>query len=112
MIITLALVPLKTMVRKNALIGSEGGIIGLGGIPLVTLLLPTSIQGLTKLFSLMKEVRRPLVSKMISRLVYMDAYPSITSVPTTNALVILLANKILVICTPLTDHGAHESDKA
>ena len=111
MIITLALVPLKTLIRKNALIGSEGGIIRLGGIPLVTLLLPTSIQGLTKLFSLVSKVRRPLVSKMISRLVYMDAYPSITSVPTTNALVILLANKILVICTPLTDDRAHESNE-
>ena len=43
MIITLALVPLKTLVRKNALIGSEGGVIGLGGIPLVALLLPSGV---------------------------------------------------------------------
>ena len=111
-IIVLALIPLKALIGKEALTGSEGDKQGLGGIPLVALLLPTSIQGLTKLFSLMKEVRRPLVSKMISRSVIMDTYPCVTLVPTTNALVILLANKILVICTPLTDHGAHKSDKA
>ena len=107
LIISLALTPLKVTVRKKSTDGSGGGKVRHGGIPLIALLLPTSIQSMTKLFSLVSKIRGTLVSMMTSRLATMDAYPSITLVPTTNALVIIFINKIFVVCTPLADNRTY-----
>ena len=79
---SMALVPPKAIIMRthNAFFG--WGLVDTRGKPLITLLLPTAIQSVTKLFSLvMKKVARPLVCIVTTGLVKSRAFPCVDLVP-------------------------------